>query len=334
MPCRRLAALTTTLTVGLVVVAQSGTPAMRAAAAAVPESRLADTGLFGRDVRVFSPQYPLWSDGLTKRRWVRLPPGTTIDARDAEEWTFPVGTRLWKEFALEGRKVETRMLWKASADGWVPATYVWNAEGTDARLAPPEGVFGVADLGGGRRHNVPATSDCAACHGTRHAPLGFNALQLSTDRDPGALHGEPLPAEAVTLLTLVRERRIVGITDTAPRIPAADPDTRRVLGYLNTNCGICHNGKGEIAALGPVFTPRELLHDTAALVARLESHRSKWQLPGRTSGSRLLVPGAPDDSALFVRMRSRAPSSQMPPLGTVLRDDDALAAVRQWIASP
>jgi hypothetical protein len=30
-------------------------------------------------------------------------------------------------------------------------------------------------------------------------------------------------------------------------------------------------------------------------------------------------------------MRSRRPSSQMPPLGTVVRDDEATELVRRWI---
>jgi hypothetical protein len=41
---------------------------------------------------------------------------------------------------------------------------------------------------------------------------------------------------------------------------------------------------------------------------------------------------APDVSAMLARMRSRRPSSQMPPLGTVLRDDKAIDAVTKWIA--
>ena len=41
---------------------------------------------------------------------------------------------------------------------------------------------------------------------------------------------------------------------------------------------------------------------------------------------------APDASAMLARMRSRRPSSQMPPLGTELRDDKAIAAVERWIA--
>src|SRR5512136_3067556 len=37
----------------------------------------------------YSPQYPLWSDGAVKRRWIYLPPGTAIDASDPDIWLFP-----------------------------------------------------------------------------------------------------------------------------------------------------------------------------------------------------------------------------------------------------
>src|SRR5688500_16308576 len=79
---------------------------------------LSETGLYAQPAtltvdpqnRPFSPQYPLWSDGAQKARWVRLPAGTAIDAADIDRWDFPVGTRFWKEFAFNGRKVETRFL--------------------------------------------------------------------------------------------------------------------------------------------------------------------------------------------------------------------------------
>lgn len=47
--------------------------------------------------------------------------------------------------------------------------------------------------------------------------------------------------------------------------------------------------------------------------------------------SRLLAPGAPEHSALLYRMRSRRPSAQMPPLGTVVADPAAVELVRRWI---
>ena len=45
----------------------------------------------------------------------------------------------------------------------------------------------------------------------------------------------------------------------------------------------------------------------------------------------LIDPGQPNSSAMFLRMRSRNPSSQMPPLGTVLRDQTAVDALSRWI---
>src|SRR5205814_7486285 len=62
--------------------------------------------------RAYAPAVPLWSDGAQKRRWIFLPAGTRIDSSDMDEWRFPVGTRLWKEFSFGGRHVETRLLWK------------------------------------------------------------------------------------------------------------------------------------------------------------------------------------------------------------------------------
>ena len=312
----------------------------------VPQ-RLADTGLYDAGVsgaidprnRSFSPQYPLWTDGMSKRRWIYLPPGGSIDGRDEDAWVLPVGTKLWKEFSFNGRRVETRMLWKVADDRWELATYAWNEDGTDATLAPADGIPGVVEVAPGRRHTIPSRADCAACHGTkRSGPLGFNALQLSPDRDPNAINGEPLKEGMLTLKELVDERLLTGgradLVTNAPRIRTAAPETRAVLGYLSTNCGVCHNGNGEIAAMGPTIRTRDLLTDGDAVARSLAGHRTKWQLPGAEDGTTVLVtPGAPDLSAIIARMRSRSPSSQMPPLGTVVRDQQAVDAVTRWVAA-
>lgn len=309
-------------------------------------TRLVDTGLYAdrrigpiaEDARPFSPQYPLWSDGMTKRRWILLPAGSTIDATDEQAWAFPVGTRLWKEFSLEGRPVETRMFWRVSATRWVSGAYVWNDEGTDAVLAPAEGIPGHVEVGEGRRHGIPAQADCAACHGPeeRVRVLGFNALQLSTDRDPAALHGEPLRPGMVTLETLETEGRLTparpGRLTSPPRIATANAPTRAMLGYLAANCGMCHDGRGEIAGFNASLAYRDMVADGDAVVASLLEQPSRWQVPGLPAGdSVLLRAGKPAESAMFVRMRSRSPSSQMPPLGSVLRDTEALDEMERWI---
>lgn len=312
-----------------------------------PPPRLSDTGLYLKGQpgsidprnRSFAPQYPLWSDGLTKRRWIQLPSAAAIDASDEHAWEFPVGTRFWKEFSRGDRKVETRFLWKASAAGWVFATYVWTADGTAALLAPGDGLFSEVEVAPGRRHFIPARTDCAACHGSPNtaAPLGFNALQLSSDRDPNAIHGEPPGPGMLTLETLARDRMLKSVREellaVPPRIRTSSAATRTVLGYLAANCSMCHNGRGEIAALGPVIRYRDLLEDGDAVARTLLHQKTRWQLPGAPDDSSVLVhPGVPDSSAIVARMRSRSPSSQMPPLGTVLRDQAAVDAITRWIA--
>jgi len=307
-------------------------------------ARLAETGLYAAGssgpaapgVRSFTPQYPLWSDGAAKSRWIYLPPGTSIDTTDPANWIFPVGTRFWKEFRFKGRKVETRFIWRAAPEQWVFASYAWNAGGTDAVLAPADGVPGAADIAPGRSHTIPGTGDCQACHGTRHpGPLGFNALQLSTDRDPQAIHGEPLAADSITLATLAAERRLSPARPewiaAPPRIRTDNPRTRAVLGYFAANCGTCHNHNGDLTYRGPSLKHNDL-GDGDAVARALLAQATTWQVPGRPDGStRMLDAFTPDASAILVRMRSRQPSTQMPPLGTVMRDEEAIAAVTAWL---
>jgi hypothetical protein len=330
----------------LLMAARQQQPPLAASATAVgavalPE-RIEETGLFapGRidviaaGLRPFSPQYPLWTDGAAKRRWIQLPAGSTIDGSNARRWEFPIGTKLWKEFSFAGRRVETRLLWKATATGWLAGSYVWNAEGTSAALASEDGVPGAMEIAPGRRHDVPSRADCAACHGEARRPLGVNPLQLSNDRDPEAIHGEPLTPDMVTLQTLLDEQLLTG-ADAAwrtnpPRIDARDPATRTVLGYLSANCGACHNGDGQITAQLPSFHHEDVLNGEA-IVAALIGRPSRWQAPGRSEGTLLIDPALPQASAVLLRMRSRRPSTQMPPLGTVLADQTAVQAIERWI---
>jgi cytochrome c553 len=329
-----------------IAVAATWRPVLEASTGApsVPE-RLDETGLYAPDRagiidpsnRLFTPQYPLWSDGLVKTRWIYLPPGTAIDAADVADWKFPVGTKLWKQFSLGDRPVETRFLWKTAADRWVFASYAWDEDGTAATLAPSEGMMTSAEVAPRRQHAIPSRTDCVACHGSeRDAPLGFNAVQLSTDRDPNAIHGEPLPGGALTLEGLLEERRLVSsrtdlIVD-PPRIRTADPETRAVLGYLASNCGMCHDGGGQITAAGPTVRWRDLMIDGDAVARSLERRPTRWQIPGAPEGATVVVhPGQPELSAMLARMRSRAPSSQMPPLGTAVRDQAAVDLVDRWI---
>jgi hypothetical protein len=269
---------------------------------------------------------------------VYLPEGATIDTTNVDAWEFPVGTRFWKEFQFKGRKVETRFLWKASEAGWVFASYVWNEDQTEAVRAPDEGVADVVEVAPGKFHSIPGVADCRNCHDSaRTEILGFDALQLSNNRDPNALHAESLTPDMVTLRTLVEEGRLrpsrtEWVAD-PPRIVADDARTRAALGYLSANCGNCHNRQSSIASLGLVLkhSVKASVECSPALATSI-NRTGHWLVPDAPDGeSKIIHGGRPDLSALVYRARSRRPSSQMPPLGTVVRDQAAVDLLTAWV---
>ena len=333
-----LALLLLTLPVAMVATSR------RAAAAEPPPlpTLLSDTGLFHagspatlRDgVLPFAPQYPLWSDGSGKRRWIHLPPGTAIDAADPDAWQFPAGTRLWKEFR-HGRAIETRYIERLDGGRWRFAAYVWAEDGRDAVLAPEGGA--VLEAGPTGRYLVPSRTDCLACHEGPAVPvLGFSALQLSSDRDPLAPHADPVGAGQVDLAYLVATGRLVNLPPallaTAPRIAARGPVERAALGYLHGNCGHCHDPAGALDGLDLALAQRA--DPAAGSVARtrqsLLDHGSRYRPHGLPDPKRVAL-DRDSPSTLTLRLRSTSPLARMPPLGVQLVDDEGAALVERWI---
>jgi hypothetical protein len=315
-----------------------------AAGASAPEElppRLSDTGLFEPGSRnpqpgvlPYAPQYPLWSDGATKQRWIRLPSGTWIDGTKPDAWVFPPGTRIWKEFS-HGRPIETRLIERLADGSWRFASYVWNAEGTEAFLAPEAGIASMEVAGApDGRYAIPSRNDCRACHEGGPVPvLSFSALQLATDRDPGAVHAEPKDPNDVDYYDLIQRgllQTMVGASaEPGAALREASPTARAALGYLHANCGHCHNADGPLSGIG--------------LVLAQSSHGASAEAPvlqttvGREADSSVegldvrIVPGSPEASQLVARMKSSNPYNRMPPLGTRIADGDAVALVEKWI---
>ncbi len=342
-----LASASTAALVAVAAVATiAGSPARAQSVPPLPQ-RLEDTGLYsdaehhvvaGENLP-YSPQYPLWTDGAGKRRWIHLPPGTAIDAANVDAWSFPVGTKLWKEFSF-GRPVETRMLERLPDGSWRYAAYAWSADGSSATLAPERGLRGVAEIAPGIRHDIPSRFDCGACHEGQATPvIGFSALQLSPDRDPLAPHADRPRRGDVDLRKLVRRGLVVGLPEsylrTPPRIQAPTPRERAVLGYLHGNCGHCHNDSGPLAEVGLNLAVRLAPSHSGFAGALLTAVGlpSAFPLPGtRESGLfARIAAGAPGESVLVQRMVSRQSAVQMPPLGTHVADRQALELVMAWI---
>jgi hypothetical protein len=306
--------------------------------------RLADTGLYARDgqlsadVLPFSPQYPLWSDGATKRRWIYLPAGASIDASQPDAWEFPRGTKLWKEFR-HGRALETRFLTRGLDGAWRFGSYVWNADGTDATLAPAAGLRDLpAPDAPGARYTIPSESDCRACHEGAPVPvLGFGALQLSPDRDPLAPHADATFA-ALDLRTLVDRGLLKNLSPALlaapPRIAASSPAERAALGYLHGNCGNCHNGDGPLAVLEMTLAQRVAAPTSAsAVLESIVGVESQFHARGAPAGAPRIAPGHEATSVIALRMASRDPLQRMPPLGSTAIDAEAVRLIGRWIES-
>jgi hypothetical protein len=342
LPSHWLAATGAMLAIVFVLLASG--EAVPQVASPIPPQALQETGLYAdfEELKVdpehlaFSPQYPLWTDGATKRRWISLPPGTAIDGSDPDAWVFPVGTRLWKEFSFAGQRIETRYLERLADGEWLYAAYEWSADGHEARLAPERGKRNAYALGENRSHTIPGVVDCQVCHeGGRSQVLGFSALQLSSDRDPGALHAELQPDQGVDLRYLIDNGLLVGLPEhlqtTPPKIVARSATERAALGYLHGNCGHCHNGQGPLQNIG-LYLRQMSGPSTAGAITTTVEHPVKKLAPGQPTDTALRIePGQPDRSGLAQRMASRYPAMQMPPLGTELVDEEAVSLLHRWI---
>lgn len=304
---------------------------------------LSETGLFEAgsgtvraDVIAFAPQYPLWSDGTRKQRWIQLPAGRAIDASQPDAWQFPVGTRLWKEFSFGGR-IETRYIERLADGSWRFASYAWNADGTDAVLVPEDGAIVAAAGAPGGRYSVPSRNDCLACHEGSAVPvLGFSALQLSTDRDPLAPHADPARRDDANLRSLVAQGRLVNLPpqmlSSPPRIRARTPTERAALGYLHANCGHCHNAAGALDGLQLALAQyadagSDSLEQT---LSSLFGHSSRFRPQGAASAQRVARDGS--GHMLTLRMKTANLLARMPPLGVQVVDTEGVALVERWIA--
>ncbi len=270
----------------------------------------------------FAPQYTLWSDGAAKERFLRLPPGTQIDTTDPNRWIFPVGTKAYKTFARDGKRLETRIYEKAREDvglaAWDPSIWVWN-EAQDAVTETTAGVMNAL----GTTHDVPPRVMCRRCHtgSTTDALLGVNAIQLN----------HAATAEAPTTLMYLQMSNLLTspIDETRARIPG-DTVTTAAVGYLYANCSNCHGGTSPEAGFN-MFVPIGVTSVTALPVYTTGvGVASAFTRPGITQR---ISPMHPEDSALIFRMNSRDVSEQMPPVATELPDTVGIAAVSAWILS-
>ena len=290
--------------------------------AALPQA-LSEAGLFSdmgtealaEGVWAYTPRFQLWTDGATKRRWFSIPAGAVVDTSDMDQWRFPEGTKLFKEFTRDGVRVETRLLLKTGPeDGdWSASAYLWASDQSDAILAPEGG-----DNQLGTAHDVPSAADCSGCHeGRSSRVLGFSAVQLAWDAPEGKATVSTLKAAGV-------------LSDAVPEtivLPASEQDVA-ALGYLHANCSHCHNTTRPLSDGPRCYDPQENFDFTipASGIATLED------APAYITGvaEEVLRPGNTAQSAV-IQAFSGEEEPQMPALGSEVIDPEGLALLSAWI---
>ena len=270
------------------------------------------THLLPSDGITYTPRWELWTDGATKRRWILLPAGGRIDNTNQDHWTFPVGTRLVKEFTRDQELVETRII-EILSSGPSLRTYVWNAAQTEAVLTI-DGASNVA----GTQHDVPTAHECGKCHQSEAGgALGVQAVQLS-------------PA---TITAWSNANRFVVPIANPAFGPIGTATEVAALGYLHANCGHCHNPGGYAATANN----RTLRLDAAPKMATAEPGFTTTvnvtvQGNGAGAGKRI-DPMNPNNSAIVRRMSVRGNYDQMPLIGSEIVHTAGVSTVTSWVNS-
>ncbi len=70
---------------------------------------------------------------------------------------------------------------------------------------------------------------------------------------------------------------------------------------------------------------------TRDILKAMRDRPSRFKPHGAAQAATIVASGSPDTSVLALRMRSRNPNIQMPPLGTAIPDIEGLALVEHWI---
>ncbi|MEY4510920.1 MAG: hypothetical protein RLZZ450_3042, partial [Pseudomonadota bacterium] len=199
-----------------------------------------------------------------KDRFFYLPPNTQIDTSNLDAWKFPVGTKAWKEFRLDSKLVETRLLWKRSALKWESGTYLWDESGQNAALNTNLRPILLAS-----GYEIPTARDCGKCHhGGADQLLGIEAVALAIPSAEGATLSKLVAAGALSHPPA--RTQVVLPEDSTGKAAAA-------LGYLHVNCGMpCHSTRG--------------LGDETQLVMRLRADEL-WATAGGDAGVRSVDAG-------------------------------------------
>lgn len=266
---------------------------------------------------------PFWSDSAAKDRHIGLPNSSTIFIDANDDWIFPAGSVLVKNFRLNGRLIETRHLMRHPDGVWAGYTYEWNAAETEA-MRVRGGKTSRID---GQDWVFPDEAECLRCHtNVATVALGPETSQLNRDftyPSTGRTHNQLETLDAISMFS----SPLPGDATTLPTMP--DPNDvladlgQRARAYMHTNCAQCHQPGGP-TPVGIDLRYTTALADTNACDVVPDAGGVGIVMP------RIIAPGDASRSVLVERV-NRRDINGMPPLGSTIPDADGVALLADWI---
>ena len=277
-------------------------------------------GVINPSIASFEPNFALYTDGMDKKRWMYLPKGGQIENTDNNNWVFPVGTILWKEFSNQGLKLETRLLYKVANSNnhkdWVVATYMWRADQTGA-----DAITKGADNVHGTIHQIPSLGTCMPCHhGSNDMVLGFSAFQLSQNKKQNEMN----------LADLLEEKMLTSASPKKINIYTKNELEKKAIGYLHANCAHCHGPNHHMGRQIGMMLNYDVNLESRDDLPILKTAVDQPTRYFRRVAKRIEIQD-PEQSALYLRLHSDQAGIMMAPIGRKTIDEQGSDIVRQWI---
>ena len=307
--------------------------------------KLSDSGLYASIIEQlpapgvipYSINAEPWADHAVAERFVAVPNELSIETTDTA-WSFPKDSVLVKTLSLDlhdgdpstRRRVETQILHFDGTE-WMPYTYRWNEEQSDAMLVSAIGAeqtFEIVDGNAtdGKRLQTwrfSGRAECQRCHNKWSGPpLAFNTPQLNRAHNYGGVTAHQLD-------TFAHIQMIAKPVPTESRPQLANPrdDSAEVDGraraYLHVNCAHCHRMHAGGAVLSHMHY--DLALDKTNMVAARPSQGTFG-----IHAAQVIAPGDPIRSVLLYRM-AKLGGGRMPHIGSTEVDRAGVELMYDWL---
>ncbi|MEL6131996.1 MAG: PQQ-dependent sugar dehydrogenase, partial [Bacteroidota bacterium] len=320
-----------------------------------PPVLLSEVGIF-KNMQTLEPEdfmipyelnEPFWSDDALKYRWMIIPndgvmdtPGEKIKFSENGDWEFPIGAVTVKHFEMQidenqpnlTKRLETRLMIRNISGQFYGLTYKWRDDQLEADLLSVGRYDTLAiqtPFGDKEVHwYYPDPQECMVCHnGGSKWVLGPKTRQLNGD----ATYFQT-GLQSNQLKTLARIQAFDQAPDTnnlGSYLVSANKDEAsaslelRARSYLDANCAYCHRAGNSIQANFDARLSKQL-GDQGLVYGPLHSQFGLFD-------PRVIVPGDPEHSVLYQRIKAVHDPMAMPPLAKNKVDEAGVALIHDWI---